>query len=504
MASLLLGNPMDSFNQGQAVGRQNRFNSLAGQAISADPSQRAGLIGQAAQADPMKAVALQGAMSQQDDSDEDRRNKTLVNMSRLLVSAPDQFKDQVYQQIKPSLQKLGLQTVPDTYTPEVGQVAKNIADAWTPLSSQPTGLREIQGQIAGAGLSGDDAKKAYRVSLGLDPRAVTGAAKTGMITGADGRERPYMFDPATQQYSVFDGATWHPLGQQEAAQLGAQPGQAIGASASQSPNLDSLMAQATAMANQGGPGANKAAAEQWLQQQVASQGMQPQATATDPGLGVGRAPEDTAAATEAAKQGVQTAYLPQQEAIKTNAAIQQAGGTVTAKAMAERAVDRPQAAMALQDASANLDRMASTAQAVMNHPGLNGITSWKGKVPDRPGSEAADARAELTALKSQVGFSVLQAMRNASKTGGALGSVSDQEGVRLESNLAALQESQSTEQFKANLQKIIDYAQGAKGRLSGAYQSTYSNGQQPGAAPSSPQQSAPVNVDDLLSKYGVH
>jgi hypothetical protein len=488
--------PIDTFNEG-------RNNALLGQAITAAPDQRNGLIGQVASTDPRQALALQGALQNQDDSSEDRRNKTLVNMSKLLVSAPDAYKDQIYQRIRPALAGLGLTQAPPTYNDEIGQTAKSIVDAYTPLNAQPSGLREIQGQITGAGLApgSDEAKKAYRVALGLDPRAVTGAAKTGMITGADGRERPYVFDPSTQGYKVFDGQTFRALDQSEAAQLGGQVSapQASAVPAQLTP--EQLMAQATQMANQGGPGANADQAQAWLTQQLAAQGRLPTPASGQGALGVSRAPEDTAGAVQNAKNASDVAFLPRQEAIKTAAAVQQAGGTTTAKGMAERQLEQPQAQASLSDASNNLDRLADTARRVMQHPGLNGITSWQANIPDRPGSDAANARAELEALKSQVGFSVLQAMRNASKTGGALGSVSDAEQGLLQSNLAALQQSQSPAAFRQNLQRIIDYTTQAKSRLGTAYnqsfggQSAASNGAQNAA------QHAPV--DDLLSKYGI-
>lgn len=512
MASLLWAQPnpttpLDTFNE-------SKNNALLGRALSAPPDQRAGLVSQVAMTDPREALAFQGAVNQQQDSDEDRRNRQLVNMSRMLVSAPEQYRDQLYQQIKPSLAKFGLSQIPDAYTPEVGQVAQSIVDAWTPVNQQPSGLRELNGQLAIAGIKpgSADAQRAGRIAVGLDPRAVTGAVKTGMITGADGRERPYTFDPATGRYSVFDGGTWQPLGAQESAQLsGLGAGAAVGspspaaapAAAPARPSIEQLTQAATRMAQTQGD----SAAQSWLLQQASRYGYQPAQeppSSTTAGLGVGRTPEDTEGAKERAKQQAQLEYLPQQEQIKTNAAIQQAGGSATAKGQAERALEQPQAQAALQDAGSNLDRMAQAATDLLNHPGLNGITSWQAKIPDIPGSDAANARAELTTLRSQIGFAVLQAMRNASKTGGALGSVSDAEGVRLENNLAALEQSQSTDAFKGNLRKIIDYAHGVKGRLSNAYAQTYP------ASSASPQQASPsqssgqASIDDLLSKYQVH
>lgn len=128
---------------------------------------------------------------------------------------------------------------------------------------------------------------------------------------------------------------------------------------------------------------------------------------------------------------------------------------------------------ALQNAVANMDRLASTANQLLSHPGLAGITGLRGAIPDIPGTDAANARAKLEELKSQVGFQVLQDMRNNSKTGGALGNVSDAEGKRLESNLAALNSAQSLDEFKGELQKILKFADSAKGRFHDAYNMKY-------------------------------
>ena len=63
---------------------------------------------------------------------------------------------------------------------------------------------------------------------------------------------------------------------------------------------------------------------------------------------------------------------------------------------------------------------------------------------------------ELVTLKSSIFSGELTAMREASKTGGAVGNVSDREGDKLENALGALNMSQSPENFKLQLQKIKD------------------------------------------------
>jgi hypothetical protein len=71
-----------------------------------------------------------------------------------------------------------------------------------------------------------------------------------------------------------------------------------------------------------------------------------------------------------------------------------------------------------------------------------------------PTSQARSFAAQLDTLKANIAFGELTAMREASKTGGALGQVSDREGKLLANALGALDQGQSPEQFKAQLEKI--------------------------------------------------
>lgn len=73
-----------------------------------------------------------------------------------------------------------------------------------------------------------------------------------------------------------------------------------------------------------------------------------------------------------------------------------------------------------------------------------------------PATDATNFAAELDTLKANIAFSELTAMREASKTGGALGSVSDKEMGLLTSALGALNAKQSPANFLQQLQKIED------------------------------------------------
>lgn len=128
---------------------------------------------------------------------------------------------------------------------------------------------------------------------------------------------------------------------------------------------------------------------------------------------------------------------------------------------------------ALDQSIAELDRLGAVATEVKDHPGLKGITGIPGMLPNIPGTDRANAAAKLETLKSQVAFRVLQTMRDMSKTGGALGQVSDKENQMLQNNLAALDRAQSYEEFQRELQRVVEFVDGVKSRMEQAYAAQY-------------------------------
>lgn len=117
---------------------------------------------------------------------------------------------------------------------------------------------------------------------------------------------------------------------------------------------------------------------------------------------------------------------------------------------------------------ADLDRMAEAANELKNHPGLGGATDMFKTPGFIGGTHAAGFRTNLTTLRSQIAFSTLQKMREMSKTGGALGQVSDKEGQLLQDNIAGLSEDQRTPEFVKALDKIIKFVADSKARLRAA------------------------------------
>lgn len=100
-----------------------------------------------------------------------------------------------------------------------------------------------------------------------------------------------------------------------------------------------------------------------------------------------------------------------------------------------------------------LETIGDLRTAVENSPNLT-TGLWGSLFGNIPGSEGYDANALTNTIRSNLAFDQLQAMREASPTGGALGAVSAPELTLLESNLANLDLGQSTEQVMRQLEVI--------------------------------------------------
>jgi hypothetical protein len=111
-----------------------------------------------------------------------------------------------------------------------------------------------------------------------------------------------------------------------------------------------------------------------------------------------------------------------------------------------------------------------------------------------PGTKAYDLDKTIDTIKAQIGFSELQAMREASPTGGALGQVAIQELVMLQSTIASLEHGQSEAQVRRALQQVKKHFENWKAAVTQAQQ-----GQAPAtpAAPQAPQGGGVVDFSAL-------
>ena len=112
--------------------------------------------------------------------------------------------------------------------------------------------------------------------------------------------------------------------------------------------------------------------------------------------------------------------------------------------------------------------------ALRDDPGLDQIT---GPIYGRIGSVSragSRAQALYDKIVAKGGFQALQDLRDASKTGGALGNVSNQEGNQLKASFAAIDRRQAAEDVQAAINQVIAHIEGARTRTREAYDSTYS------------------------------
>jgi hypothetical protein len=153
------------------------------------------------------------------------------------------------------------------------------------------------------------------------------------------------------------------------------------------------------------------------------------------------------------------------------------------KELLKRNATYPHQTLAIKSVNANVDSFIKDLQKLADHPGLSSITGLiAGNTPNLTG-DARAAQALYDKIVSKGGFSVLQAMRDASKTGGALGNLSDKEGAQLKSAFAAINKNQDTADVKRSLEEAVSTMEASKARLQDAYDSTYEYKSKDAAAP---------------------
>lgn len=178
--------------------------------------------------------------------------------------------------------------------------------------------------------------------------------------------------------------------------------------------------------------------------------------------------------------------------------------TLDTATMMKREEAFPQATETFNATTQSTDGLIQDLKDLKSHPGLDHITgaimgtSLGG--PNITGAARA-AQAMLDTIKSKGAFELLAQMRAASKTGGALGNVSDKEEAMLSNAFGTLQQNQNTEDFKKNLDKVITRLEQAKQNISKAYTDTYAY--KGINAPETPDVTGahPPNIQSLLSKY---
>jgi hypothetical protein len=143
------------------------------------------------------------------------------------------------------------------------------------------------------------------------------------------------------------------------------------------------------------------------------------------------------------------------------------------KEIQKREAVLPQATAAVKGFESKATSFVNDLKLLRDHPGLSQITGLvAGRVPALT-AEGRAAQALYDKVVAKGGFQALQDMRDASKTGGALGNVSNQEGKQLTASFAAIDRRQDAKDVKSAINTAIDDIEGSKVRMREAYDSTY-------------------------------
>lgn len=143
------------------------------------------------------------------------------------------------------------------------------------------------------------------------------------------------------------------------------------------------------------------------------------------------------------------------------------------KDLQKREAEYPAATTALKGYETKADSFVADLQKLRDHPGLDSITGIAaGRLPG-VSAEGRAAQALYDKIVAKGGFQALQDLRAMSKTGGALGNVSNQEGKQLVQSFAAIDRRQNAEDVRAALDQVIADVEGSKTRVRDAYDTTY-------------------------------
>lgn len=168
---------------------------------------------------------------------------------------------------------------------------------------------------------------------------------------------------------------------------------------------------------------------------------------------------------------------------------------IAPKELQKRNADYPAATAAIKGMETKSDAFIKDLKALRDHPGLGEITGMlAGRINAALSKDGRAALALYDKVTAKGGFQALQDMRAASKTGGALGNVSNQEGKQLVSSFAAINRTQDAADVQAALDTAIGDVEGAKARMREAYDSTYAYKNR-AAAPAAPAANAAGGVD---------
>lgn len=131
---------------------------------------------------------------------------------------------------------------------------------------------------------------------------------------------------------------------------------------------------------------------------------------------------------------------------------------------AKRDKETEKVAATRQAAQMQADRIIAKVDQALSKVGAT-TAGFGANLRSIPGTTAKDLDTDLQTIKANLGFAELQAMRQASPTGGALGQVAVQELEALQATVASLDQKQSPAQLRQRLGDIRKHYEGWKGAV---------------------------------------
>lgn len=152
-----------------------------------------------------------------------------------------------------------------------------------------------------------------------------------------------------------------------------------------------------------------------------------------------------------------------------------AAAGLTDKEIQKREAVLPQARQAVKTVSNTMSVIGQTVDKLLANPdGINGITGLIGGITPALTDKARAAKADLEQLKNLAFIQGITELRAASKTGAAVGNVTNREGDRFENLKASLDRSQSKDDLIAALKKLKQQADLTSQFMTEAFDETYS------------------------------
>jgi len=151
--------------------------------------------------------------------------------------------------------------------------------------------------------------------------------------------------------------------------------------------------------------------------------------------------------------------------------------SISPKMKQELEVAKPKQTQAVEYVLETNTQMLSVIDELLANKGFNDAFGFLGETMSKiPDTNAARVRGLLEKLGGNLFIEAIAAMRAASATGAAVGSVTEKEGDKLQGSRAALMQAQKAEDARKELEALRDTLRFQRNLVTNAYQRTYGRG----------------------------